>query len=267
MRVEAQCERMRAVWGRLFVSGILAFVLGLAGRSAPNGTRPVRSRSPAPLSRGQILVARESLADPNFAESVILLVQYDPAHGTLGLLLNRRTEISLSRLFPKVKHAPADPVYLGGPVAFTAVQALLRRPSKAEQATPVLTDLYVTGKRELIEKSMTSRLGPSRFRLYLGSAGWAPGQLEREIEQGAWLVLPGRLQIVFDEDPDSLWSRLIRQSHLQMAQASCSAIPPLLPIALRSVTICRLAHAGYRRAAIRSHGNSTCAVLSFGDGS
>ena len=225
---------MRAVGGRLFVWGVLAFVLALAGRSAPNGTRPVRSRSPEPLSRGQILVARESLADPHFAESVILLVQYDPAHGTVGLMLNRRTEIPLSRLFPKVKHVSADPVYLGGPVALTAVQALLRRPSKAEQATPVLTDLYVTGKKELIEKSMTSRLSPSQFRLYLGSAGWAPGQLEWEIEQGAWWVLPGRLPIVFDEDPDSLWSRLIRQSHLQIAQSSCSVPPPVLPITWRA---------------------------------
>ena len=73
-------------------------------------------------------------------------MQYDPAHGTVGLMLNRRTEIPLSRLFPKVKHVSADPVYLGGPVALTAVQALLRRPSQAEQAAPVLTDLYVTGK-------------------------------------------------------------------------------------------------------------------------
>src|SRR4051812_42667664 len=188
---------MRAVWGRLFVSGVLAFVLGLAGRSAPNGWRLERSRSPAPLSRGRILVARESLADPNFAESVILLVQYDPAHGTLGLMLNRRTEIPLTRFFPKVQHAPTDPVYLGGPVALTTIQALLRLPQKPEQATPVLADLYVTGKKELIEKSMTSRLGPSQFRLYLGSAGWTPGQLEREVEQGAWLVLSGRPQIVF----------------------------------------------------------------------
>jgi putative transcriptional regulator len=247
MLAEARCERIRAVWGRLFVWGVLAMALGLAGPSAPNVKRPVWYRSPEPLSRGRILLAREGLADPNFAESVILLVQYDTTHGSLGLMLNRRTEIPLSRLFPKIKHVPADPVYLGGPVALTAVQALLRLPQKAEQATPILADLYVTGKKELIEKSMAARLGPSQFRLYLGSAGWAPGQLEREIEQGAWSVFPGRLPIVFDGDPDSLWSRLIQQSHLQIALApaptSCSGIPPLLPIALVSVTPCCLANA------------------------
>jgi putative transcriptional regulator len=210
---------MRAVWSRLFVSGVLAMALGLAGLSAPHGTRPVRYQPPEPLSRGHILVASEGLADPNFAESVILLVQYEAAHGTLGLILNRRTEIPLSRLFPKAKHATADPVYLGGPVALTAVQALLRLPRRTEQATPIMADLYVIGKKELIEKSMTSRLSPSQFRLYLGSAAWAPGQLEWEIEQRAWSVLSGRLQIVFDGDPDSLWSHLIRQSHLQIARA------------------------------------------------
>jgi putative transcriptional regulator len=234
-----------AVWGRLRILGVLAMALRLAGPSAPNGTRPVRYRSPQPLAKGHILLASEGLADPNFAESVILIVQYDTAHGTLGLMLNRRTEMPLSRLFPKVKHATADPVYLGGPVALTTVQALLRQPQKAEQATPILADLYVTGKKELIEKSMAARLGPSHFRLYLGSAGWAPGQLERELEQGAWSVLAGRPQIVFDRDPDSLWSRLIQQSHLQIARASCFVIQPLLPIAWRSVTPSCLAHAGH----------------------
>jgi putative transcriptional regulator len=211
---------MRAVWSRLFVWSVLALIPCLGGFSAQKLIQPVPYQFQQPLSTGNILVANERLGDPNFAESVILLVQYDTTHGTLGLMLNRRTEIPLSRLFPKTKHVTSDPVYLGGPVAITAAQALLRKPQRTEQATPILADLYVTGKKELIEKSITSRLGPSHFRLYLGSAGWAPGQLEREIEQGAWLVLPGRSQIVFDRDPDSLWSRLSQQLHLQIALAS-----------------------------------------------
>ena len=136
--------------------------LRLAEPSVPNVTQPVRYRSPQPLAKGHILLAREGLADPNFAESVILIVHYDTAHGILGLMLNRRTEVPLSRLFPKVKHTTADPVYLGGPVALTTVQALLRQPQKAEQAKPIMADLYVTGKKELIEKSMTARLSPSQ---------------------------------------------------------------------------------------------------------
>jgi hypothetical protein len=159
---------MRAVWG------------GFSSRaSGPSswvwrGGRPRTGRGRCGLDPPNRSPGGRCRADPHFAESVILVVQYDPAHGTVGLILNRRTEIPLSRLFPKVQHAPADPVYMGGPVALTAVQALLR-PSKAEQATPVLTDLY---------ESMTARLSPSQFRLYLGSAGWAPGQLEWKLSKG-----------------------------------------------------------------------------------
>jgi putative transcriptional regulator len=208
------------VRGRFLLLGVLAIAFCLGGLSGRNVTWPVLGQSHGNLSTGSILVASEGLADPNFAESVILIVQYDAAHGTLGLMLNRRTEIPVSRLFPKVKHASADPVYLGGPVAITSVQALLRMPQRTDQATPITDDLYVTGRRALMEKSIASRLGSSRFRLYLGSAGWAPGQLEREVQLGAWMVLHGRPQIVFDENPDSLWSRLIQESHLQIALAS-----------------------------------------------
>jgi putative transcriptional regulator len=69
----------------------------------------------------------------------------------------------------------------------------------------------------VIEKSIASRLDSSKFRVYLGYAGWAPGQLETEIRLGAWSVLEDRPQIVFDPNPDSLWSRLTQQSHMQIA--------------------------------------------------
>jgi putative transcriptional regulator len=169
------------------------------------------------LSVGKILVANEKLGDPNFARSIILIVQFDKEVGSVGLIINRQTGISASRLFPRMKQASQEPVYMGGPLEITGVQALLRLPEKANQATLVTGDTYVTASRELIEKSVASQTDPSKFRLYVGYAGWAPGQLEAEIRLGAWSLMSGDAGIIFDRDPASLWSRL---NHSQIADTN-----------------------------------------------
>jgi putative transcriptional regulator len=206
------------VCGRFAFFSILAVALCFPGLPRLNGALPGEQHgSDQQLSVGNILVASEKLADPNFAQSVILIVQHDAADGTVGLIVNRPTKISVSRLFPKMKHVIADPVYMGGPVGITAVQALLRLPKRTDQATHVMADVYVTGMKALIEKSIASHLDSSKFRLYMGYGGWAPGQLEAEIRLGAWTILNPRPEIAFDGDPGSLWSRLVRESHMQIA--------------------------------------------------
>src|SRR6185437_12581998 len=78
------------------------------------------------LSAGTILVANEKLGDPNFTQAVVLIVQFDKENGSVGLIINRQTAIPVSRVFPKAKQAAKDPVYVGGPLEITGVQALLR---------------------------------------------------------------------------------------------------------------------------------------------
>ena len=200
------------------ILGILGVTIGLAALPAgETNTREAQYKSDQPASVGNLLVASEKLGDPNFAESVILIVQHDEDEGTVGLVINRRTEVPLSRVFPKTKHATADPVYMGGPVETTAVQALLRIPEKADRTAHIVADIYLSGSKELIEKSVESRLDSLKFRLYLGYAGWASGQLEAEIRLGAWSVLNASPKLVFDRDPDSLWSRLTNESKMQIA--------------------------------------------------
>jgi putative transcriptional regulator len=179
--------------------------------------RKVRFAGERQLAAGDVLIASEKLADPNFAQSVILILQFDQHEGTLGVILNRRTKIAISEVFPKARHATKDPVYLGGPVQISAVQALLRLSEKTAKATHVIGDVYVSGAKELIEKSIASQADPSNFRVYLGYAGWAPGQLEAELQIGAWSIIGGGAQIAFDRDPDSLWPRLTRESQMQIA--------------------------------------------------
>src|ERR1700722_5751240 len=209
------------MWCKITVLSNLTAVLSFEGPLAlESKSRVVRYTPEQQLSVGSILLVNEKLADLNLARSVILMVQYDPDEGTEGLVINRPTDVPLSRVFPNVKNAASDPVFAGGPVQGEAVQALLRLSHKTDHATAVGDGVYVAGAKDLIEKSIASRTEPSNFRIYLGYAGWAPRQLEAEVQLGAWSVLNPRADIVFDKDPETLWSRLTRESHMQIAELS-----------------------------------------------
>lgn len=203
---------------RAALVGALACATCMATLSRDSGNlRRVHYRAEDELSAGSLLVASEKLGDRNFAESVVLILEHDEDKGTLGVIINRRSEVPLSRVFPDIKGASSDPIYLGGPVSTTAVQPLLRLPNEMDGVRHVSGDVYATGSQQVIEQSVRSRVVPSKFRLYVGYAGWAPGQLDAEVRIGAWQVLANRSKLVFDDDPDSLWSRLTRESQMQIA--------------------------------------------------
>jgi len=169
------------------------------------------------LAAGKLIVAKPELGDPNFAESVILLIDYDKDKGAVGLILNRRTKVPISRVFPELKAPVSDPVFLGGPVETDAAQALMRASSKPADANHVFADVYATGKKDVIDKSIAAGAKASRFRIYVGYGGWAPGQLEHETELGAWAVIRATPEVVFDDDPDSLWMRMNRATDTRIA--------------------------------------------------
>lgn len=171
------------------------------------------------VAAGQLLVADEDLQDPNFAKSVVLIVDSDPDQGTVGIIVNRRSDVPLAKVFPRIKGASSDPVFMGGPVEIGSGQALFRTAGKDDATRQIADDVYVSGSQELIEESIASKTSPAKFRLYLGYAGWAPGQLEAEIAAGAWVVRSASASLVFDADPGSLWTRLIHEARMRIADA------------------------------------------------
>lgn len=175
----------------------------------------------ANLEAGKFLVAARELGDPNFAETVILLVRYDEEEGAMGLIVNRRTETPLARVLRDLKPAQGrtDPVYMGGPVEPGGVLALLKSSTKPEEAQRVIGGVYLIKSKALLEKTLADKTDPDIFHVYLGYAGWGPGQLEHEMELGAWRILPADAATVFDSDPDSVWPRLIRRTELRIALA------------------------------------------------
>src|SRR6476469_2115764 len=117
--------RMHAGWGR--ICRRLAILLA----ASVAALLTAQTRRPAELSAGKLLVASRDLGDPNFAETVVLLVHYDE-DSVVGLVLNRRTKVPIARLLEEVKGASerSDPIYVGGPVGKSGILALLRSRSR-----------------------------------------------------------------------------------------------------------------------------------------
>ena len=159
---------------------------------------------------GMFLVASEDLRDPNFAETVVLLVEHG-AGGTLGLVVNRPAGIQPGVLLPDIEGLAGyrASLFVGGPVARLGVLMLIRSGEPLEGAEPVFDDVHVSGDPELLDSLAGQTESPLRLRVYAGHAGWSGGQLEREISRGSWYLTPANADAIFGDDPETLWRQLL----------------------------------------------------------
>ena len=173
------------------------------------------------LAIGKLLVASRDLGDPNFAKTVILLVHYSEGQGAVGLVVNKRTDVPISRVFHDLKEASnrKDPVYIGGPVELNSVLALLKSASKPQGADKVFGDVFLISNKDLLARTLGSDAEATVFHTYMGYAGWGAGQLEHEVDLGAWHIMPADVGTVFHSDPDSVWEGLIHRTETQIAGA------------------------------------------------
>jgi putative transcriptional regulator len=176
-------------------------------------------RAEAPLGVGRILIADKDLHDPHFEHTVILLISYDEDAGAGGLILTRPTDTPVSKALHDFTEARdnADPVYEGGPVATRSVLAVLRSKSDIENAERVLPEVYTVGNNKLLRKALKEKMV---VRVFAGYAGWGPGQLEDEVDEGAWHVDRANADVIFDDNPENLWHRLTRRLDSQIARAT-----------------------------------------------
>jgi putative AlgH/UPF0301 family transcriptional regulator len=174
-----------------------------------------QSKSARDLGPATLLVASRDVADPNFAKTVILLAHYDK-DSVLGLIVNRRTDVPISRIFEGLKGRP-DSIYLGGPVEIATVFGLLQSTAKVEGVEPVFGTVYLISKKALLEKTVAERPDPDAFHIYMGYAGWSNEQLRKEVALGMWFIFQADTETVFDSNPDSLWSRMIRKTEQTLA--------------------------------------------------
>jgi putative transcriptional regulator len=164
----------------------------------------------APLEKGSLLVALPSLVDPNFKQTVVLLCEAGE-DGSMGLVVNRPTPLRLSEALPEqdILQGSDVPVYMGGPVQTDRILILNRGGSPVEGFLPIFSEIALGGTLEALKEAATGLGITGEFRPYRGYAGWGPGQLEDEIDEGAWLVLPGDPDAVFTRHPERLWQEIM----------------------------------------------------------
>lgn len=164
--------------------------------------------------QGKLLVAACHLRDPNFYKTAVLIVEHGEG-GAMGLVINRPTSISVTRALSEHFELPerGELVYYGGPVEPAAL-FVIHNAGDIDNDSPIIPGLYVGSSAEAFEKVVRSAAKPDgklRFRIYSGCAGWAPKQLENELAQGDWFVLPATAETVFAEDPYRVYDTLIHQ--------------------------------------------------------
>ncbi len=161
--------------------------------------------SPRSVEKGMLLVASPSLDDPNFHQTVLLIVEHGRG-GTVGLILNRPTNVLVSEALPDftVLKQTIHRLFAGGPVEPTQLILLFRLTQLLPDTRQIVDGIYV-GTPRVLERIMTQPKPTEAFRGFAGFAGWAPGQLELEMRDGAWGVLSSTAFDIFDKDPAMLW--------------------------------------------------------------
>jgi putative transcriptional regulator len=164
-----------------------------------------------------VLVAKPDLVDSNFSATVVL-VTHSPTGETVGVVLNHPTQLRLADVAPDFPGAASygEPLYDGGPVMETVIVAIFHAAAPpAAPAFRVLDDAYVSMHPDNITSLLQRAQG--RFRLYAGFSGWAPGQLESEIERDGWYVLPASEEILFRSDTSGMWRELVDKAQRRRA--------------------------------------------------
>jgi putative transcriptional regulator len=178
-----------------------------------------------PSFRGRLLVATPPLADPNFDRSVVLLLEHSE-QGAIGIVLNRPTGTTLSEALPDWQPLCCEPAvaFTGGPVAPESVIALARGAGNGDPGwVHVFDDL---GTIDVGRDPSAVGAELHAVRIFVGYAGWGPGQLESEIAAGGWFVVPSRTDDAFTPEPAELWRAVLRRQRGRLRMfANCPADP------------------------------------------
>ena len=153
------------------------------------------------------LIAMPSMVDTNFAKSLTYICEHNE-QGALGVVVNRPIEMTLRTLFEQIDIPLRDdtrsrlPVYFGGPVQVDRGFVLHRPPGDWESTLSINAQVGLTTSRDILQAVGEGR-GPQQLLVSLGYAGWAPGQLEQELSQNAWLTVAADPDVLFAQPPET----------------------------------------------------------------
>ena len=190
-------------------------VLAVAGLAFLAGTAGAQSMRVEDLAQGRILITPRQSPDPLFAHSVILLARYDTT-GALGLMLQFRGNIPVREGLTDYRGARKreDTLFIGGPVQLETILGLARIRTPREATGHIAGHSYLVSTRADLE-TLLGTMTAADLRLYAGYTGWSAGQLQNEVRRAGWYIFPYDENLVFDEHPETLWTRLIGKTELR----------------------------------------------------
>ncbi|GAB3224780.1 YqgE/AlgH family protein [Kineococcus gypseus] len=173
---------------------------------------------PAPAAlTGRLLLATPSLTDPNFHRAVVLVLNHDE-DGALGVVVNRPMEVDVDAVLPGWQAFATAPgkLFQGGPVALDSALGLVAVPGDRPDPAGVrrVFGSVGLGSVGLVDldtppEAVVEEL--AGLRIFAGYAGWGAGQLEGEIAEDAWFVLPAEARDAFSDTPERLWADVLRR--------------------------------------------------------
>ncbi|MHB8346665.1 MAG: YqgE/AlgH family protein [Acidiferrobacterales bacterium] len=172
----------------------------------------------------QFLIAMPNLADPNFSRTVTLICEHS-SEGAMGLIINRPTDLRLREVLQQMDIEDIDqasldlPVHLGGPVQGNRGFVVHEPLGNWESTLTVSDTLGVSTSRDILVAIAQNR-GPQHSFLALGYAGWAPGQLEREIAENTWLSGPADRSVIFEMPAEQRWGAAANLLGIDLAALS-----------------------------------------------
>ncbi len=212
-------------WAGLIMPAITTAGLLILWGSSPVVANEVRlSASP---KAGMFLYAVPELPDSNFLHTVVLLVSYDEA-GAMGFIINRPTDIPVDQVLPDMEGRDklSRPLYFGGPVSRDQIYVILRTYKKHEGAVKVFDDVFFSWSLEVLAEGLKQKEPDKDLRIYSGYSGWGPGQLDREIKRGDWVIAKADREKVFSENPDSVWPEIFKiREKIEVYQRNPSWVP------------------------------------------
>jgi putative transcriptional regulator len=176
---------------------------------------------------GQLLVAMPQMTDPRFARSVVYLCAHS-AEGAMGLVINRLIDsLTFDSLLEQIgveRTATGDslPIHFGGPVESSRGFVLHTTDYLQDSSLVIEDEIALTATIDVL-KAIAQGDGPRRRVLALGYAGWAPGQLDAEIQANGWLLVPADLDLVFGLDNEAKWQRAIAKLGIDLSLLSSEA--------------------------------------------
>jgi putative transcriptional regulator len=181
-----------------------------------------------PVDKGVLLISEPFLPDPNFERTVVLICDHND-QGSVGFVLNRYADIRLADVVDEFVDIESS-LFLGGPVEQNTMHFLHKIPYELEGCLPLGEGVAWGGDFEKLKILVSSnQVNLDGVRFFLGYSGWAPGQLEKEIEENSWIVYkPDSLMEVWEMEVNDLWRKILKKMGGKFKMMSNYPIDPRL---------------------------------------